>query len=372
MKVLPSGTAVYVYDSLRPVSLRVGEWASRRHPVRYSVRLVTDAQANVVARYDYAWLGQEIPAGVGGPTNFWAASDSVNQKFTGYERDGETSLDFAQARYMSSGLGRFMSSDPGNAGADFANPQSWNAYAYVLGNPLGNVDPSGMDCEDVPGGGTCVSLGLIQITVRNPCWWSIFCGGGSPSTAIPDLNDILAIWLAAPSRGGRGTSSASGGGATTATSASAATAASPAPKPSAPKVTRIGNFPTLDCDGYRAARSILPQSEKRGIEFGGFLYRNGNGRYSYSNSVAGTQTSVPTLFSSPQALVSRIAGWFHSHPLVPGYNNEMFSGSDLLPARYLKGPGYLAAADSTILKLSLDPRGFPQVSTVSSGSCQVP
>jgi len=144
MKVLPSGTAVYVYDSLRPVSLRVGEWASRRHPVRYSVRLVTDAQANVVARYDYAWLGQEIPAGVGGPTNFWAASDSVNQKFTGYERDGETSLDFAQARYMSSGLGRFMSADPGNAGADFTNPQSWNGYAYVLGNPLGLVDPSGM------------------------------------------------------------------------------------------------------------------------------------------------------------------------------------------------------------------------------------
>jgi len=45
---------------------------------------------------------------------------------------------------MASGLGRFMSADPGNAGADFTNPQSWNGYGYVLGNPLGLVDPSGM------------------------------------------------------------------------------------------------------------------------------------------------------------------------------------------------------------------------------------
>jgi hypothetical protein len=41
-------------------------------------------------------------------------------------------------------LGNFTSPDPANAGADLYNPQSWNAYAYVLGNPLGNVDPSGM------------------------------------------------------------------------------------------------------------------------------------------------------------------------------------------------------------------------------------
>jgi hypothetical protein len=125
---------------------------------------------------------------------------------------------------MSAGLGRFMSADPGNAGADFTNPQSWNGYAYVLGNPLGLVDPSGMDCEDAPGGGTCVPLGF-RFSPINPCRWAFFCGGGSPSAAIPDLNDLLTIWLLAPSRGGRGTSSASSGSAT-ATSAPAATPAS--------------------------------------------------------------------------------------------------------------------------------------------------
>ncbi len=40
--------------------------------------------------------------------------------------------------------GRFNSPDPGNIGADPANPQTWNAYAYVGNNPLGLIDPTGM------------------------------------------------------------------------------------------------------------------------------------------------------------------------------------------------------------------------------------
>jgi RHS repeat-associated protein len=90
-------------------------------------------------------FGQEIQSGVGVRTSVWGASDNVNQKFTGQERDAETNLDFFQARYLSSGLGRFMSPDPGNAGADLTNPQSWNGYAYVLNNPLNLIDPSGTD-----------------------------------------------------------------------------------------------------------------------------------------------------------------------------------------------------------------------------------
>jgi RHS repeat-associated protein len=108
--------------------------------------MVTDQNANIIARHDYAPFGQEIPGGVGPRTSLWGASDNVNQKFTGQERDGETNLDYFQARYFSSGLGRFTSPDPHNAGAAVRNPQSWNAYAYVLGNPLNSVDPTGLDC----------------------------------------------------------------------------------------------------------------------------------------------------------------------------------------------------------------------------------
>jgi RHS repeat-associated protein len=172
-KVAASGTTVYVYDAFGQLAAEYASGPATGSPcgstcyLSYdllgSVRMVTDGQHNVIARHDYAPFGQEIPAGVGGRTNFWAASDSVNQKFTGYERDGETALDFAQARYMSAGLGRFMSADPVNAGADFTNPQSWNGYAYVLGNPLGNVDPSGMD--DV---GTTIPISTLDQCALSP------------------------------------------------------------------------------------------------------------------------------------------------------------------------------------------------------------
>jgi hypothetical protein len=53
-------------------------------------------------------------------------------------------VDFFSARYFTGTLGRFNSPDPGNAGADLTNPQSWNGYGYVWGNPLNATDPSGM------------------------------------------------------------------------------------------------------------------------------------------------------------------------------------------------------------------------------------
>jgi uncharacterized protein RhaS with RHS repeats len=45
------------------------------------------------------------------------------------------------ARYYSPWQSRFLSVDP--AGGDPKNPQSWNRYTYVLGNPLKYVDPFG-------------------------------------------------------------------------------------------------------------------------------------------------------------------------------------------------------------------------------------
>ena len=62
-------------------------------------------------------------------------------KFTGYERDSETGLDYAFARYYSSRLARFMSTDP--LGGPIGNLQSHNAYAYTANNPLNLIDPSG-------------------------------------------------------------------------------------------------------------------------------------------------------------------------------------------------------------------------------------
>jgi RHS repeat-associated protein len=67
-------------------------------------------------------------------------------QFTGKERDSESGLDNFGARYYSSNLGRFMSPDPDNTGATLQSPQSWNAYSYVLNNPLNAIDATGLDC----------------------------------------------------------------------------------------------------------------------------------------------------------------------------------------------------------------------------------
>jgi RHS repeat-associated protein len=76
---------------------------------------------------------------------------SQNYKFTGKERDTEscavgTCLDNFGARFDASSMGRFLSPDPGNAGAHPEAPQSWNAYPYVDDRPLSETDPTGLDC----------------------------------------------------------------------------------------------------------------------------------------------------------------------------------------------------------------------------------
>ena len=69
---------------------------------------------------DYYPYGQEIN---------YTTTCSQNYKFTGYERDAETGLDYAFARYYNDRLGRFMSGDP--APGDLSDPQTLNRYAYV-------------------------------------------------------------------------------------------------------------------------------------------------------------------------------------------------------------------------------------------------
>ncbi len=77
---------------------------------------------------------------------------------TAYERDNESDLDFAQARYYSSKLGRFYSVDPENAGASEDDPQSWNGYAYARNNPTIFTDPDGLEVQYCDTNRVCVTL----------------------------------------------------------------------------------------------------------------------------------------------------------------------------------------------------------------------
>jgi len=74
-------------------------------------------------------------------------------RFATYTRDSATGNDYADQRYYSSTLGRFMTPDPYRATTAVANspsdPQSWNMYTYTGSDPTNRVDPSGQDyCDD--------------------------------------------------------------------------------------------------------------------------------------------------------------------------------------------------------------------------------
>jgi RHS repeat-associated protein len=80
----------------------------------------------------------------GGELKISAADSGNHYKFTGKERDSETGLDYFGARYYSNALGRFTSPDPYRKSARSLEPQTWNRYAYVHGNPLAFADYEGL------------------------------------------------------------------------------------------------------------------------------------------------------------------------------------------------------------------------------------
>lgn len=59
-------------------------------------------------------------------------------------------LDYADQRYYASTTGAFFSPDPSMDNVDYANPGSWNAYAYANGDPVNFNDPTGLDCASTP------------------------------------------------------------------------------------------------------------------------------------------------------------------------------------------------------------------------------
>jgi RHS repeat-associated protein len=90
----------------------------------------------VIARHDFRPFGEELSPQI---------PPRDRKLFTGQERDFETGLDYFYARQLRVDLGRFTTPDPVTDLA-WTNPTlgATNAYGYVNNNPLGYIDPSGM------------------------------------------------------------------------------------------------------------------------------------------------------------------------------------------------------------------------------------
>ena len=139
----------------------------------------------------YYPYGQEKPS----------ATTKGTEKFTGYFRDAETGLDYADQRFHNPGAGRFLTPDPyqarGTGAADPRNPGSWNRYAYVQGDPVNFRDPSGLLLAGIGDPGTgCVIIDDVE---------SIDCddggggaGGGGGSGPPPPPAPKLKCWQNVP------------------------------------------------------------------------------------------------------------------------------------------------------------------------------
>ncbi len=256
-----------------------------------SVRAVTDAQGQVIARHDFLPFGEELAP---------QSPPRDRKLFTGQERDFETALDYFHARQLRTDLGRFTTPDPLTDLA-WTNPTlgATNAYGYVQSNPLGFIDPMGAQAqeESKPGGHW-----KCQYVWKNPCVW------------IPDVPTFRVtisevyypgpdLWLfydSSDSAGGGGTTYIPGGGGTR-------QAANNGPKPcgaSSSTTSIVSGNATTDIPTIAAGAAI---GEAIGGPPGAFL----GGIIGSVFGVGGTVSYVPStksLYAGPTIVFAPVLG----------------------------------------------------------------
>jgi RHS repeat-associated protein len=84
----------------------------------------------------------------------------TNLRFPGQYLDAETALNQNWFRDYDSTIGRYIRSDPIEAGV--------NTYSYVGGNPISNFDPTGLYCMSAGGITTCSYPGGPMFNVPSP------------------------------------------------------------------------------------------------------------------------------------------------------------------------------------------------------------
>ncbi len=181
-----------------------------------SVRVDADSSGTITRTYAHYPFGE----------TWYETGNGDKWKFTSYENDVESGLNYAGARFHSPRLGRFMAIDS-HAG-HLANPQSFNRYAYVNSDPINFIDPTGKeedgcdpdmeDCGDGGSGGdgggdggsgddggqtgdiSCDGTGFC---VSNPCnskgcMATGFVFSGDSSSLLSSLADLIAVFQVEP------------------------------------------------------------------------------------------------------------------------------------------------------------------------------
>lgn len=112
----------------------------------------TNCRPDPILSKDFAAFGEETTAARSSGNGYTTAAEPRGD-YTGYEKDMESGLEYAQARFYNPTHGRYTSIDPMASSAAIRNPQTFNRYSYVLNSPYKFVDPLGLIAQGAGGGG---------------------------------------------------------------------------------------------------------------------------------------------------------------------------------------------------------------------------
>jgi RHS repeat-associated protein len=113
------------------------DWVGTRRAITNATGATTD-------------LRQSLPFG-DGASNLSGSQDNTYDGFATLWAGGSTATSHAQFREYWNTAGRWLQPDPYYGSYSLGGPQSFNRYTYALSNPLGFIDPLGLDviCYDV-------------------------------------------------------------------------------------------------------------------------------------------------------------------------------------------------------------------------------
>lgn len=101
------------------------------HQDHLSIRLFTNASGSDVGEQGHYPFGESM----------YQNNSTTEWRFTTYQRDQESGLDYALARFYNSRVAGFCSVDPIEGNPE--DPLSWNRYSYAENDPINRLDPSG-------------------------------------------------------------------------------------------------------------------------------------------------------------------------------------------------------------------------------------